>query len=183
MRLVVGALILAGVIGCARDNREELIRKVLSADPGFSEVLARYQQIRNLEATYEQELELKRLIVDRQIEQLRQGVAATAEEVERKKRGLYGRLDPEREAWQEALGRAEDGLRELQTQRASLGRAIVKLRKVVRLAEEAWTDEERARQQEQLQDMVRDGDRLDREIALFKEHMQLLQTKLRLVSF
>jgi alpha-D-ribose 1-methylphosphonate 5-triphosphate synthase subunit PhnG len=73
-------------------------------------------------------------------------------------------------------------LRRKRDQRASLGRQIVQLRKSLKGSQVNWTERERSRQQADLDALLQDAARLDREMAILKQHIRLHKVKLLLIK-
>ena len=176
-------LISVAAAGCARNaNREELAKEVLQADPSFREVLERHRDLTNRIQTLEREIALKRSTVEQSIAQLRKELMATADNVKTKTADLKKRMEPERQRLGLELGMAAEELRAKQAQRASLGRSIVQLQKAIKSGSAAWTAQERAKQEAQLAEMVRDAGRVDQELAAMHSHVRLLKIKLLLIK-
>lgn len=170
--------------GCAPagSNRERLVAEVLKTDPGFAAVLDKHREVANRIETYERELALKRSAVERAIAEMRRELAAAVAAVKSKTVEAKQRLEPERSRLTLALSMASEALRAQQAQRASLGRSIARLNKAVQTARAAWTADERARQERQIREMLRDAGRVDQEIATLKAHLRLLKLKLQLIQ-
>ena len=183
MRESLLLLCLCGLLaGCSPPNRERLVKEVLASDPSFSSTLEKHREIANRIDTYKQELALKRSTSERAIAQLKKELAQATASVESKTAEAKKRLDPERERLTLALSMASEELRAQRLQRASLGRSIAKLKKVVSSAKDVWTKEERSRQDAQVQEMLGDAARLDREMITLNEHVRLLKIKLLLIK-
>jgi hypothetical protein len=182
LRRLVILCLCASVGGCAPTSREQLAQEVLKADPKFASVLDKHREVASRIGTYERELALKRSTVERSIEQLRKDLASASATVKAKIAEAKKRLDPDRERLGLDLEMAEEELRAKRSQRASLGRSIAKLKKAVKSASDVWTSEERSRQEDQVQDMLRDAARLDQEMATLKKHSKLLKRKLLLLE-
>lgn len=170
-----------GMAGCAPTNREQLVKEVLNEDPAFTSILKTHQELANQIETYQRELALKRSTVERTIAQLRKDLAAAAATVRNKTAEAKKQLEPERERLELALAMAAEELRAKQSQRASLGRSVSQLKKAIKTASAVWTEAERGRQEAQIQEMLRDASRLDRELAALKAHVRLLKVKLLLL--
>ena len=172
----------AGFAGCQRADREALTQEVLTADPKYEVVLEKRRELANRIETYERELELKRTTVDQTIAQMRQDLAASAASVRSRIVETKQKLDPERKQLLHALTKAGEQLKIKRAQRAALGRTMSQAKKSLRSSSRAWTDEERARQQAQFEDMLHDADRLDYEMNVLKAHVRLLKIKLLLLK-
>jgi len=174
---------LAWLAGCSPPaKREDLIHEVLKEDQSFSPVLDKYREVVNRIQTYQRELALKRSTIEHSIAQLRKDLASTVASVNQKTEEAKKRMDPDRARIQLALSMANEQLRATQLQRASLGRSIAQLKKSLKSNETGWSQQERARQETQLGDMLRETVRLDQEIASMKEHVRLLKIKLLLIK-
>ncbi len=181
MRICTLLILLIGFSSCAPANREELAKEVLKADPQFGEVLEKHRELSRRLETYQKELALKRSTTERTIAQLRKDLAATAATVRAKSSEVKKQMDPDRKRLDLAISMAGEELQARRVQRASLGRSMTKLRKALEGKDATWTEKERAQQQAQLDDMVREGSRLDQEMAGLKEHLRLLKVKLVLI--
>ena len=184
VRGVAFGLTLLAVGGCDRAvSREQLTKEVLQKDSEFSWVLDRHRALVNRIETYERELALKRSTVEQNIAQMRKDLVASTENVQGRIAEVKKQMEPEVERLGLALSLANEELRVRQFQRASLGRSIAQLRKAGKSAQTAWTEAERARGQEKIDEMLRDAKRIDHEIASLKAHMRLLKIKLLLIRF
>ncbi len=181
MRVIVCLMLLA-VAGCAPRDRAQLATQVLEADPAFRVVLDRRDDYASRLETAERELALKRATIQRNIRKMREELLESERAVRRKKEQLRSLIEPDRRALEMDLDSALAELRAKGAHRASVGRAMSKLRKAVKEVGEVWSESERARQDDQLQDMVHDAQRLDKELAALKEHSRLLKLKLALVA-
>ena len=178
------ATLASGLIaaGCAPVNRDELAKEALAADPSFASVLEKHRELASRTETYERELTLKRSTVEQTIKQMRQDLAASAEAVRAKSAETKARMDPDRRRLTDSLDAAGKELRAKEAQRAAIGRAISQLRKSLKSSSEAWTAEERARQDAHVEEMLRDAARIDYELAAIKAHVRLLKIKLLLIK-
>jgi hypothetical protein len=179
---MIVSLAIVSVSGCAPTSRDQLVKEVLKADPKFASVLDKQRDLISRIDTYERELTLKRSTVERTIAQLRKDLADASANVRTKTDELKKQLDPERERIGLTLSMAGEELRSKQVQRASLGRSIAQLKKALKNPDAAWTAAERSKQESQLQEMVRDAERLDHEVAALREHVRLLKIKLLLIQ-
>ena len=180
--LSVAVLSLPGMTGCSPINRERLTEEIRKTDPDFIPVLDKHQELASRIDTYERELALKRSTVERNITQLRKELAASTASVNGKIAETKKKIEPDQERLRLALGMASEELRATRLQRASLGRAISQVKKASKSAGAAWTDAERARQDEKIQDMRADLSRVDQESAALREHVRLLKIKLLLIK-
>jgi hypothetical protein len=121
--------------------------------------------------------------VEQAIKQMRQDLAASAKAVRAKSAETKARMDPDRRRLIEALAAAGGELKATQAQRAAIGRAISQLRKSLKSSSAGWTDEERARQDAHVEEILRDAARIDHEMATIKAHVRLLKIKLLLIRF
>ena len=169
--------------GCGRPpaNREQLIAEVLKADPDFSWALDKHRAISNRIDTYERELALKRTTIEQNIAKMRKDLMSATADVKSKTAELKKQLNPDRQRLEHALAMAGEELHTKRFQRASLGRRIAQLRKSATSAQNTWTDEERAKQEGEIKEALKDAERLDREIAGIKEHLRLLKVKILLL--
>lgn len=163
-------------------NREQLIKQVLDADPGFASVLARHREMSRRIDTYQRELALKRNTVEQSIRQMRKELTETAIAVNGKVDETRRRVEPERKRLELALFMAAEEMKAKRVQRSSLGRAIAKLRKSRKSGELSALKEERLQQESQLNDLIGDAARLDQEIAALKERIRLIKVKLFLIK-
>jgi hypothetical protein len=178
-------VVLLWLSGCGRPppNREQLAREILNTDPDFSWVLDKHRALSNRVHTYEQELALKRTTIEQNIAKMRKELMAAAADVTHKIAELKKQIEPDRQRFELALSMAGEELHTKRFQRASLGRKITQLRKAGKAQQHVWTDEERAKQEAQLNEAARDTKRLDREIEGIKAHMRLLKVKILLIRF
>ena len=179
--LGMGLLWVAGCGGHPPANREQLATEVLNADPNFSWVLDKYRTIANRISTYERELALKRTTIEQSITKMRKDLMAATADVKSKTAELKKQLDPDRQRLEHALAMAGEELHTKRFQRASLGRRVAQLRKSATSERNAWTDEDRAKQEGEIREALKDAERLDREITGIKEHMRLLKVKTLLI--
>jgi len=187
-RLVRGAMLwwatLACVAGCDHVmSREQLAKEVVQGDPEFQWVLDKHRALVNRIETYERELALKRSTVEQNIAQMRKDLAASTTNVKTRIAEVKKQVDPDRQRLELALSMAGEELRVKRFQRASLGRSITQLRKASKGSQAGWTEAERARQQEKVNEMLQDAKRIDHEIAALKAHMRLLKIKTLLLQF
>ena len=179
------AAILSGAFlaGCGPPvNREQLIKQVLDADPGFSSVLARHRELARRIDTYQRELALKRNTVEQSIRQMRKELAekaiAVKSKVDETKRGI----GPDRKRLELALFMAAEEMKAKHVQRASLGHAIARLRKSRKSGDIPASTAERIAQESQLNDLVNDAARLDQEIVALNTHIHFIKVKLFLIK-
>ena len=182
--LTVSLLLLTWLAGCAPPaKRETLVQEVLKADPDFGQVLDKHRELQNRIETYQRELALKRSTIERSIAQLRKDLTATVSNVMQKTAETKKRMDPDRARLELALSVASEELQAKRLQRATLGRSLATRRKALNRPDSAWTAQERARQEAQIDEMLRDAKRLDQELAALKAHVRLLKIKLLLIKF
>jgi len=182
MRVCTLLILLIGFSSCAPANREGLAKEVLKADPQFGDVLEKHRELSNRLETYQKELALKRGTTERTIFQLRKDLSAATATVRAKSAEVKKKMDPDRKRLELAVSMAGEELQARRVQRASLGRSITKLRKAHENTDATWTAQERVQQQAQLDDMARESQRLDQEMAGLKEHLRLLKIKLVLIQ-
>ena len=170
-------------VGCAPPvKREQLIQEVLKADPAFAQVLDKHREIQNRIETYERELALKRSTVEHTIAQLRKDLAAAVSNVRQKTAEAKKRMEPDRARLDLALSMAGEELQAKRVQRASLARSIAHIQKSLKDPQSGWSEQERARQEAQIREMLADAHRLDQEMVSMKEHLRLLKIKLLLIK-
>ncbi|MBI4343447.1 MAG: hypothetical protein HY601_01355 [Candidatus Omnitrophica bacterium] len=157
--------------GCAPVNREQLAEEVAKADPEFSSTLAKHRELTNRLETFERELQLKRTTVERRIQQLRQDLASAAKSLRARVAEIKRLMEPDRRRYELELGLAGEELRAKRSQRASLGRQIVRLKKLGDAKHEA-----------QLKEYLQDAGRLDQEMVGLRRHVRLLKLKLLLIK-
>jgi uncharacterized protein YdcH (DUF465 family) len=182
MRRLILLLAVLGAASCAPAKREDLVKEVLKVDPEFSTVLEKHRELSSRIETAKRELELKRSTIERNIAQLRKELAAAAASANTKTAEIKKRIEPDQQRLATALSLSSEELRAKRLQRASLGRSIAQLRKALNSKDAAWTPEERARQQAQLDEMLEDTARLDSEMAGLKQNVRLLKIKLLLIK-
>ncbi len=180
-RSVLVTLLLLAVPSCAPATRAQLEQEVLHADPGFAEVLDKYRDLANRIQTYQREYALKRSAVERDIAKLRRELAAASTTVRHKTEEAKQRLQPERQRLKLDIDMAGEELRGKSAQRAMLGRSIARIKKALS-RDAAWSAEERAQQDAQVEDMARDAARLDEEMRALRIHLRLLKIKLHLLQ-
>lgn len=182
---LLAALLAAQGSGCLPKpvNREELAKQVAKQDPSFSSVLEKYRTLKNRISTYERELAVKKGTIEGGIERLRGELQAATQAVKKKAAETKRLMDPERQHITVSLALAEEQLKTTQHQRMSVGRRMVQLRKAIKVPAKGTAVEAIATYQAQLNDAVTEAQRLDREIALIKDHVRLLKIKARLIEF
>jgi len=166
--------------GCAPADRTELIKEVLDTDPSFRAVLQKRDEYANRIDTLEREVALKRETVKRSIAQMRQELTQSLKTVRERKAHFRTLLEPDHERYELALAVAGEELRAKRSQQTSVNRSIAALRKTLGGAQE-WSADERRRQEAQLREMERDGERLTHETDALQEHIRLLKIKLLLL--
>jgi len=181
MRRLILFLLVGLAAGCSPVNREELEKEVLNKDPEFETVLDKHRELSNRIQTYERELALRRSTVEKSIMQLRKDLADTAASVRVKTAEVKARMDPDRKRLELALAKAGEELKTKRAQRASLGVQIAQLKKATQGAAGVG-EQERARQEAKMEEMLKDAKRLDSEMASLKEHVRLLKIKLLLIK-
>ncbi len=172
---------LLGVSGCSPINREQLTKEVLKADPEFADVLDKHRELSSRVETLKQELALKRTTINQKVEQLRKDLASASTSYRAKTREVLHRMEPDRQRLQIALTEASNELRVKREQRAGVGREIARVRKGLKSAS-TLSPKEQAAREAQLNELVRDADRLDQEMAGMKGYLRLLKVKLLLIK-
>ena len=181
--LILTAVLLMFTSGCDKlfGNRDAIRRSVLQSDPKFEDVLHKHDEVTNRIALLNQELALKRSQVERQIVQLRGELDAVAAQVKGKVTQTKALLRPDIDKVDLALAAANDELKTKRGQRASLGRSINRIRKSLE-TQSNWTRDERAKFDHDLEDLVKETQRLDREIDVLTRHIELLKDKRELLK-
>ncbi|MBI4340754.1 MAG: hypothetical protein HY598_00560 [Candidatus Omnitrophica bacterium] len=170
--VLLGLLLAAPLAGCAPPvDREKLAKEVVSKDPEFGDVLEKHRELSNRMQTFQRELELRRSTVEKNIAQLRKDLADTAASVRVKTDEVKRRMEPDRRRLELALSLAGEELKAKRAQRASLGRQIAQLKK-----SSGGTDGGK------LDELLREAQRLDQELASLKGHIRLLKIKLLLIK-
>ena len=180
--LMVSVVLVVSLAGCAPANRDQLVKEVLRADPEFSAVLDKHQQLQNRLTTHERELALARDNIEQKIKQLRRDLAIATANARAKSADVKSRIEPDRERLRLDLAMAGEELKAKRAQRAALGGKIAELRKALKSSGENWGAKERAAREAEINDMLRDTKRLDQELATMKEHVRLLKIKLVLIK-
>lgn len=162
------------VSGCSSGSRQEQLQRVLSADPGFADVLQQHRLLLARHQALERELDLKRLMADQAIGQIRQDVAATELGIRRKQAALKETLSPARSILEEDLGRTVQEIRQRQHQRAQASKILTRIQKSLKALGPPEPDElVQARRQMQ---------RLEAEVDILKAHRDLVERKLQLLE-
>ena len=166
-----------GSAGCgiAPLNRAQLEKDVVQQDPDFAWVLDRRRSLAKRMDIYERELALKRNTTEQAIAQLRKDLAGVTATVRSKIVETKRQMEPERVKLDAQLAEAMRQLRGQRDQLAQTDRAISALRRSDKASG--------ASHESQINEMVRDAKRLDQEVALIKEHIRLIKTKLLLIRF
>lgn len=183
MRLNVPFILFLGVVGCGPTDRSQLAEEVLKMDPSFRPILEQREEYTSHIETAQREFALQRATVQRAITQLREDLAESGETLRRKKAHYKELMEPERRRLGFAVSMAMEELRAKRAQRSGIGRSISKLRKVLKEADETWSEQERKHQEAHLNEMLQDAKRLDDEVARLKDHLKLLKRKLFLIRF
>lgn len=181
MRRIVQVTIgvgLCALAGCSPPGQSEKLRKeVLSTDPAFAKVLDRRDELADKVTLLQRELALKNSTVERQIAQLRTELREAKREVAQKVRQTTVQLKPEQERIGLAIGRATEELKAKRAHRDSLARSISRIRKALGDKGATWTATDRSRMSQELDDLVRETQRLDQELAALARHLRLLKAK------
>ncbi len=165
-------LLIAGTglaAGCAETTREEEVSRVLTVDGSFADLLDRHRLLIARKEAYERELDLKRLMADQAITQLRQDVAATELEIRRKQAKLSEGLEPEYSNLQTDLEATEHELKQRKLERSQVGRELARIQKMQNAPDA------------ELAELRRDSRRLELEITGFTAHRELVKRKLKLL--
>ena len=176
-------LLVAGMVGCAPANREQLVKEVLSKDPEFAAVLEKQRELSSRIQTYERELALKRSTVDKTIQQLRKDLSEAAKQVRARTADVKRRMEPDDKRLELALSLAGEDLGAKREQRASLGRQIAQAKKSLKDPRLSLSAEHITQKAAKIEEMVQDAQRLDQEMAGLQEHIRLLKVKLLLIQF
>ena len=174
--LVILAVALSSGCG-APANPQKLREEVLKVDPNFSEVLQKRDEQANRIALLEREFDLKRTQVEQQIAQLRKDVKDALAQVEQKVQKSKALLKPDVDRLHLALSTANDERQAKRVHRTTLSRSISRFKKT--LKEGAAGD--RARVERELNELLHEAQRLDRELQALNEHIRLLKIKLLLL--
>jgi len=156
-------------------NRAQLEKDVVQADPDFSWMLEKRRSLAKRVDTYARELTLKRSTTEQAIAQLRKDLAGVTATMRSKIAEAKRQMEPERIKLDAQLTEALRQLREKREQLAQMDRAISALRRSDKASGASHAS--------QMNEMVRDAKRLDQEVALIKEHVKLIKTKLLLIRF
>ncbi len=170
-------VVLVGAGGGPPANPEKLREEILRADPSFNEALAKRDEQANRIALLERELELKRNQVERQISQLRNELKSVIAQVNEKSQKIRLLLKPDQDRLALAMNLATQELRAKRAQRSSVGTSISQLRKSLAKTTPPWPAAERAAMEHDLQDFLKDAERIDHELDGLANHIRLLKTK------
>ncbi len=174
--LVTLTVVLSG--GCGPPaNPQQLREEVLKVDPSFSDVLQKRDEQANRIALLEREFDLKRTQVEQKIAQLRKEVKDARVQVEQKVQKSTALLKPDVDRLHLALSMANDERQAKRVHRSSLGRSISRLKKALKDGE----GEDQSSVEREINDLLQDAQRLDREIHALNEHIRLLKIKLLLL--
>ncbi|MBI3087831.1 MAG: hypothetical protein HYY91_02975 [Candidatus Omnitrophica bacterium] len=172
------AVALCGMAGCSPPGQSEKLRKeVLSADPPFAKVLDRRDELADKITLLQRELALKKSTVERRVAQLRAELREAKREVAQKVRQTAVQLKPEQERVELAVGRAAEELKTKRAHRDGLARSISRIRKALGDKSATWTAADRSRLAQELDDLARETQRLDQELAVLAKHLRLLKAK------
>ena len=170
---VVVLCLSASGCGDPQKRRQEALR----ADPQFAEVLEKRDQLADRITLLRREFAVKKHQVEGQIARLRQELTQARRQMDQKVQQLKAQLRADQERVALALSRAGEELRAKQSQRASLGRSISQLRKVLQDPSHQWTQADRTRMDRELDELLRETKRLDAELGDLDAHVHLLKIK------
>ena len=172
--------LIAGLLpGCGNHVSEALRQEVVKADPQFANALDQRDELAERLTLLERELVLKKTQIGQQIAKLRKEFAEVRRQVRQKVQQTKEQLKPEQERVRFALAMATEELKAKRSHRASLGRSISRIRKTLqdRPPTSAWNDDDRARLDAELQELLQETKRLDRETEGLAKHLRLLKAK------
>jgi len=177
-RVLSATLILGLLPGCGKSS-EAMRQDVLKADPAFATVLQEHDALAQRMTLLERELALKKTQVDQRIAKLRRDVAEARQRVRQKVQQMEEQLKPEQDRLRFAMAMATEELKVKHSQRAGLGRSISRIRKSLQgnPSTPQWTAAEHTRLTADLQDLLGETQRLDREIEGLTSHLRLLKAK------
>lgn len=164
--------------GCGQPlNREKLREEVLSLDPKFAQALEKRDQLADRVTLAQREFSVKKSQVEGQMAKLRQELAQARRQLRQKIDQLNSQLETDRQRLALARSMAQEDYNAKQHQRASLGRSISRLRKVLKDAGASWTEADRARMDRELAQLQEETARLDHELQGLRSHLRLLKRK------
>ncbi len=174
--LVLGGLWLAS--GCGPPvNPERLREEILKVDPGFSGTLQKHDELADRIAQFDHELELKRAKVEQKIAELRKDLQETEKQVAEKIQKTKALIKPEDQRLDLAIAQAVDERKVKRTQRSVVGGSISRLRKSLKQTAPEWGEADRVRMQTELDELLKETQRLDQEVTDLNEHIRLLKVK------
>lgn len=177
-RAICWVVALYWLAGCgAPPNAQKLRADVLRVDPAFAEALEKRDEQANRIVLLEREFDLKQTQAQQQIKQLRDGLAEARRQVDQKIQKSKALLKPDLERLELALSMAGNELRAKRSQRAGIGSNISRLKKSLKGGQVPWSEAEGAAMTKELNDLLQEAQRLDREIAALGEHIRLLKVK------
>lgn len=177
-RAICCAVVFCWLAGCGvPPNAQQLREDVLRADPRFAEVLEKRDEQANRIALLEREFDLKQTQAQQQIKQLRDALAEARRQVDQKIQKSKALLKPDLERLELAISMAGNELRAKRSQRAGIGSNISRLKKSLKGGQVSWSEAEGASMNKELNDLLQEAQRLDREIAALSEHIRLLKVK------
>jgi len=151
--------------------------EILKVDPTFQEVLEKRDELAQRIDLLKRELDLKRSQTEQQIAKLRRDLSELRQQVEQKTEKTKTLLKPDQARVDLAMSLATEERQAKRNQRASLGRSISRLKKTLQQTNPPWPEAERRRMEADLQELLKETQRLDREIGMLNEHIRLLNIK------
>jgi hypothetical protein len=145
----------------------------LAVDPGFADMLNQHRLLLARNQALERELDLKRLMTEQAISQLRQDVAATELGIRRKQAGLNETLAPVRLFLQEDLNRTVQEIRQRELERTQASKTLTRFRK---------SQNAPGPEAAELVEARREMRRLEMEVWGLKAHRELVERKLSLLE-
>ncbi len=177
---LVLAVLGLSVPGCSEPNRQEQLERVLSLDPAFADALDLHRLLVARAQAFERELDLKRLMVEQTVNQLRQDVAATELEIRRKQAKLREELFPLRAQLEGDLSQTRQELRQRELERTHISKMLTRLQKSLTSgAAQSVEQIAKVAESDQARQAMR---RLEMEIQGFRDHERLVILKLALIE-
>ncbi len=169
---------LLGLTSCGPPRNLDAIRsEVLKADPDFTSVMEKRDELANRITLTERNLALKKSQIEHQIAQLKQEIEDVSAKAKKDIEKTKALLSPDAERVHLALSMATQERKAKQGQRVVLGRSISRIEKAMKQGGTEWAEADRTRMQKELRDLRDEIKRLDVEIAGLNEHLRLLKNK------